>query len=136
MLIVVDANIVFSSLIAGKLTELFLSDKLELVAPELLFIEIKKHKSELKNKSSFSDEDFEILLSILEKRIKLIPHEEFVSLLPKAEELLGGHKKDAPYISLALLLGCPVWSYEKLFKKIGKVESLTTSEVAKYVKSR
>jgi|TARA_B100001971_G_scaffold182024_1_gene179096 predicted nucleic acid-binding protein len=135
MLLVVDANIVFSSLIAGKLTDLFLSEKLELVAPELLFIEIKKHKEELKNKSHFSDEDFEILLSLLEKRIIVVPLIEFISFLPKAEDLLGQHKKDAPYVALALKLNCPMWSYEKLFKKFGKVDSLTTSEVAKLVKS-
>ena len=135
MLLVVDANIVFSSLIAGKLTDFFFLEKLELVAPELLFVELKKHKEELKVKSCFSDEDFEILLSLLEGRIKIVPLIEFISLIPRAEKLLGEHKKDAPYVALALKLNCPLWSYEKLFKKLGKVESITTSEVSKLIKS-
>ena len=37
MLLVIDANIVFSALVAGNLTDLILSPKLELVGPELLF---------------------------------------------------------------------------------------------------
>ena len=134
MLIVVDANIVFSSLIAGNITELFLSPKLDLIAPELPLLEIKKHKEELKQKSSFSEEDFEIILSFLEKRITIVPLDEFISYMPEAERLLGNHKKDAPCLALALKYRCPAWSYEKLFKDIGEIQSLTTADIAKIVK--
>lgn len=129
MLLVIDANIIFSALVAGKLTDLILSPKLELVGPELLFTEIKKHKEELKAKSKLTEPEFEILLSLLEMKIRIVPMDEFISLLPKAEELLGEHKKDAPYIALALKLRCSFWSYEKRFSKMGRVESLTTEEI-------
>lgn len=129
MFLVIDANIVLSSLISGKITDLVLSPKLDLVAPELLFKEIKRHKAEVMAKSSLSGPEFEILLSLLEKKILIVPMEEFISLLPKAERLLGQHKKDAPYVALALKLNCPFWSYEKRFKNLGKVTSLTSKEV-------
>ncbi|MBU2634238.1 MAG: nucleotide-binding protein [Nanoarchaeota archaeon] len=129
MLLVVDANIVFSALVAGKLTNLILSPKLELIGPELLFTEIKKHKEEVKTKSKLTELEFEILLSLLERKIRIVPMDEFISLLPKAEELLGEHKKDAPYVALALKLKCSFWSYEKRFSKVSKVVSLTTEEI-------
>lgn len=135
MLLVVDANIVLSALTAGRITDLLLSPKLELVVPDLLFLEVEKHKEEIKDRSKLSGEDFETLLKLLGKRIKALPLEEFSSQMPKAEELLGEHKKDAQYVALALKLNCPFWTYEKRFADIGGIKSLTTADVAKLIKS-
>ncbi|MBU1005803.1 MAG: hypothetical protein KJ561_08275 [Nanoarchaeota archaeon] len=129
MLLVVDANVVLSSLISGGLADLILSPKLEPIAPERMFIEIRRHKAEALSKSKLSEIDFEVLLALLESKIRLIPMGEFIGLLPRAEELLGEHKKDAPYVALALNFNCPFWSYEKRFEKIGDVELLTTRDV-------
>ncbi len=130
---VVDANIICSALVAGRLTDLFLSPKIELVAPELIFEELKKHKEELKEKSKLSDQDFEILLTLLEKRVKVIPLEEFSYLFNKAEEILGEHVKDAPYVALALHLKCSFWTYEKKLLKNKEITCLTTEELAKII---
>ncbi|MBI3032375.1 hypothetical protein HYY69_02780 [Candidatus Woesearchaeota archaeon] len=135
MLLVVDANIVFSSLIAGNIIDLFLSEKLQLIAPELLFVEMRKHKEDIKAKSHFSEQEFEIILSVLEKRIKIIPLQEFIMNMTKAEQLLKEHVKDAPYIALALRYNCAVWSYEKLFKNISGIQSLTTKEIAEIIRN-
>lgn len=135
MLLVIDANVALSALTADNVTDLVLSPKLKLVAPELIFIEIGKHKAEIKEKSKLSDEGFETLLALLEKRIEVIPMDEFIALMPKAEELLGKHRKDAPYVALALKLGCPFWSYEKKFRDMGSIKSLTTADVAKTIRS-
>ena len=129
MLLVVDANIVISSLIGGKLDEIIFSPKLELIAPERLFIEIRRHQEEILSKAKMSGLEFDILLILLEKKIKVVSMDEFILFFTKAEELLKEHKKDLAYLSLALKYKCPFWSYEKRFGKIGEVESLTTSEV-------
>ena len=135
MLLVVDANIVLSALTAGRITDLLLSPKLELVAPDLLFTEVWKHKDEIRDKSKLGAEDFETLLTLLKKNIKIISMGEFSALMPQAEEMLGEHKKDAPYVALALKLGCPFWTYEKRFADMGDIKSLTTSDVVKLIKS-
>ena len=135
MQFVVDANIVLSALVAGRITDLLLSPKLELVAPDLLFIEVWKHKDEIKDKSKLGDEDFETLLALLKKNIKILPMDDFSALMPTAEKLLGEHKKDAPYVALALKLDCPFWTYEKRFTELGNLKSLTTSDVMKLIKS-
>lgn len=132
MLLAVDANVICSFLVAGKSVDMLFSPKLELCTPELLFNEVKKHSNELKAKSRFSNTEFDILLILLEKKIAVIPLERFIARLPEAESLLGEHKKDAPYIALALELGCPLWSYEKRFKKL-PIDCLTTGEVIKKI---
>jgi predicted nucleic acid-binding protein len=136
MRLVLDANIAISSLIAGSMADLIFSPKISLIAPELLFIEIRRHKEEIMKKSDLSFVDFDLLLALIEGRVAIVPMKEFIYLLPKAEKLLAGHKKDAPYVALALKFDCPVWSYEKRFKTIGHVESLTTAEVRARLKSQ
>ncbi len=129
MKLVVDANVVFSALIAGHLTDVILSPRLELVAPDLLFTEIMHNQEDVRAKSRLSAADFQILLALLEKKIQSVPAEEFLDRFGEAEELLPTHKKDAPYVALALKLNCPFWTYEKRFA--GKVEVVTTAEVRK-----
>lgn len=129
MLLVVDANIVLSSLISGTSTDLILSPRLKLVAPELFFMEIQRNLPDIKKRSHLSPVEFELVFQIIERHIDIVPMDEFLSYLPKAEQLLGDHKKDAPYVALALYLNCPFWSYEKRFKKFKTVESLTTKDV-------
>ena len=128
MLLVVDANVICSFLVSGKSVDMIFSPKLELCTPDLMFAEVKKHSNELKAKSRLSDSEFDMLLTLLEKRIAVIPMERFIARLPEAETLLGEHKKDAPYVALALELNCPLWSYEKRFKKL-PVDCLATGEV-------
>ena len=46
--VIVDANIILSALVGGEITDILLSPKLEPIAPELLFVEVRKHKEEIK----------------------------------------------------------------------------------------
>lgn len=135
MIVIVDANIVLSSMVAGKTADLLLSPKLDAIAPELLFVEVERHKDEIKDKSMLSPGEIEILLSLLKRKIRVIPMEEFISFMPDAEKLLGEHKKDAPYVALSLKMDCPVWSHEKLFKNIRGFKSIDTAKVAELLKS-
>jgi predicted nucleic acid-binding protein len=86
------------------------------------------------NKSKLSEEDFNLLLTLLERRVKVIPIGEFEEMFSKAEELLKDHLKDVPYIALALKLKCPFWTYEKRFDKIEDVACFSTEDVARIVK--
>ncbi len=87
MLLVVDANIVLSSMIAGKITDLLLSPKLEAAVPELLFVEVEKHLEEVKNQSRLSPDDVDILLSLLKKKLQTFPMEEFFSFMLTTSEV-------------------------------------------------
>ena len=130
MLAVVDANELFSLLIKGngKSEMLFFSENVELLAPEKILLEFARHKSEILKKTHRSNEEFSRLLSIAEKRIELVPKEEYNPYLPKALSLLPTHPKDAQYFALALKYSCILWSEEKLLKKQSSVIVLNTQE--------
>ena len=65
MLLVVDANVLFSSLITkGKTAELIVSPKLKLVAPEYLLVELEDNKELLARKTRLSEEEFGAFLGL------------------------------------------------------------------------
>jgi len=78
MLLVVDANVVFSALIREGSTLRLLEFNsifkiIELVAPEFLWDEIEEHKEEIIKKSKLSEEELEKVLGFIMSEIKAIP---------------------------------------------------------------
>jgi len=131
MLLVIDANELFSLIIRGnkESREIFLSNNIHLIAPEFMLIEFSKNEDEILSKTHRTKGEFELLLSVLEDRIEFIPKDEFEKFMPESLNLLPSHGKDAEYLALALKFNCPVWSEEKLLKTQSKVEILNTKEL-------
>ena len=131
MLIVIDANELFSLLIKGSRESeaIFFSNDIELIAPEFLLIELSKNKQEILEKTYRYEEEFSKLLSIFERRVKLIPKQEFEEFIPKAVSLFPEHTKDVQYLALALKFNCPLWSEEKLLKQQSLIKVFTTEEL-------
>src|SRR3989338_5277896 len=131
MLVVVDANELFSLLIRGteKSEAILFSERAKLIAPELLLTEFSRHKQELLSKTHRSEEGFARLVSILERRIELIPKVEFEQHLSTARSLFPEHTKDVPYLALALAYNCALWTEEKRLKKQSSVLVVTTKEL-------
>ncbi|MBI2106260.1 hypothetical protein HYT56_05510 [Candidatus Woesearchaeota archaeon] len=123
MEVVVDVNVIFSSLLtkgdSSKVFELnFIFNKFDFVAPEFLLIELEKHKEEFFNRSRLSGEEFDEFLEFILEQITLIPKSEFSGSLPKAKKLASKHLKDVQYIALALELKCPIFSGDKSLKEL------------------
>ncbi len=132
MLVVVDANVLCSALMAkGRTAELLFSGHIEAIGPEMLFAEVESHREELRARSKLSTQDFDELLSKFKEALRIVPAEEFTEFLQEASELLYPHTKDTEYVALALRFGCPLWSKKKLLKRIGRIEALDADEVAK-----
>lgn len=131
MLLVIDANELFSLLIKGskEAREILLSNRIQLIAPEFILIEFSNNKEEILSKTHRTKEEFEIFLSVLEDRIEIIPKNEFEKFMPGALRILPSHIKDAEYLALALKYNCPIWSEEKLLKTQSKVEIVNTKEL-------
>jgi len=131
MLVVIDANVLCSALLAkGKTADILFSDRITAIAPELLLAELERHKEELIAKSKLSDQEFVTALALFKRVVTIIPAREFAPYLVEANKLLGSHVKDTAYVALALCYSCPLWSKEKFLRKIGKIEVLTTDELA------
>lgn len=134
MLLVVDANVVFSALYSKSFAfDVFAVNNIrglfEFVAPEFLFHEIENRMDKLLSKSKLPREDIEEALEFVKGEIEIIPAAEFVDLVPKAVQMLGNHVKDAPYVALALKLDCPIFSGEKKLKALPSVKAFSPREL-------
>ncbi len=129
MLVIVDANPIISLLItAGKPIDLLFVEELDLVAPKLLFEEIENNKETIIQKSGLRVQEIDQFITILKRRIRVIPEEEFISQREEAVAICPD-EKDVPYFALALYLRCPVWSNEKKLKTQYRVVVYATPEL-------
>ena len=131
MIIVIDANELFSLLIKGSKSskEIFLSKNIELIAPEFLLDELANNKEELLSKTHRTEDEFSKLLSVFKDRIKFIPEQDFCQFIPEAEKIFPEHTKDASYLAIALMFNCPIWSEEKLLKRQINLPIFNTKEL-------
>ena len=133
MLVVVDANTVFSVLLSkGRTFDVFLANNLfkrfEFIAPEFLFFELGKHFDEIVNRSKLSQEELAGVLKFIKGEIDFIPFEEFNRYAEEAEKV-APHAKDVQYFALALSFNAAIWSNEKAFKKQPRVKVFSTSDL-------
>lgn len=119
--IVVDANIAFKSLLAGRgdLREsVGIGGHPQLFAPHFLFIELFKHKERLLHASQLSESDLLTALHTLLNQLTLV-HEQDVSVgnWMEAWRLCKGvDSKDTPYVALTLHLAAHLWSEDEELK--------------------
>ncbi len=130
MKLVVDANILFASLIKDSLTaELLLSDKLNLFAPEFLFDEFIKYKAYILKKTNRSKEDFAQYLNILKEEIEVVPQNIITPFIEEVEKV-SPDPKDTVYLACALAIDSKIWSNDnKLREGQKEIEVITTEEL-------
>ncbi len=134
MNLVIDANIIFASLIKeGLSAELLFSLDLNLYSPEFVLEEIEKHRKEILEKTKRSKDEFEEIIQIINLIIKIIPKEDFKDHIEAAKKI-SHDIDDVQYLALALRLECPIWSNDKDFKKQDKVKIFSTNELLKNLK--
>jgi predicted nucleic acid-binding protein len=131
MKLVVDSNIIFSSLIRKSTTRnIILSDVFDLHTPEYIFAEITKHKGLLLRKSKMNEGDFNALLLLLQKHVHFVSKENYNEKMAIAEDILREIDiTDSPFLALALILDCSIWSNDGHFKQQDKVVVYTTKEL-------
>jgi|SRR3989338_7483548 len=134
MFIVVDVNVIISSLLtSGNSFNVFalnsLTNKFTFIAPEFLIIELEKHKREIKERTKMPLKEFEENLDFIFGQISLIPDSEFNDKIEEANKILQEHKKDSPYLAMALKFKCQIFSGDKEFKKRCKEKVITPKEM-------
>lgn len=137
MRLVVDSNVLFTLFWEDSVFRNILNKSVELFAPEYALEEINKHSSELIKKISCSESEFKKLKRDLALKVEFIPLEEYSSAFPKvlsmADQLTKKEYmefvKDIDFFALAVKIGCPIWSNDKLFKKQSKVLVFTNREI-------
>lgn len=127
--LVVDANVLSSAAIKdSKTAELLLRDDIELYAPEYIFEEFRKYRSEILERTHREPHEFRRYVRILERRIELCPKESFEGQLPDAKRI-NPDRKDVPYVALALDRSADIWSDDAELGEQTAVPVLTTTEL-------
>ena len=133
MILVIDANILFSALIKDSLTaELIFNEDLKLYACEFIIEEFFKYEEEIMKKTHRAREQFITIMHQLRDIITVIPKEEYSHLIAEAERF-SPDPKDVMYFALAMKLNGSIWSNDKLLKKQDKVKVYLTSEIMQLV---
>jgi len=132
MRFVIDTNILIFALIKDSFTRhVLLYSGFDFYYPEVSFREIEKHKNLVLKKSGLGEEKFDCLISVLFKKIKIVPTKFFENELKKAS---GVMKKididDAVFVALALALEVYIWSDDYHFDLQKTVKNFKTREIA------
>ena len=134
MELVVDANILFAALIKiSGTSDLIVDNSLNLVSVEFIFEEFDKYKELIREKTERTEEEFERFMKIIQKRIKLIPYEEFEPFMDEAGKI-SPDPKDTEYLALALKLKCAFWSNDKKLKTQDKIKVYSTEDLINELK--
>ena len=129
MLVVVDANVLISLLIAkGSKHKLFFSDKITPIAPEYALLEIGKYWPDIISKTRLSERDLRSEFFAVRLQVKIAPLSEIKEFLKDAREITPD-PDDVEYFALSLKHCCPIWSHDQPLKKQNTVEVLDTKEL-------
>ncbi|MGC4130502.1 MAG: PIN domain-containing protein [Bergeyella sp.] len=131
MILVVDANIIFSALLNPKsnVGEILMNfdDEFEFYAPELLVVELDRYSEKIEKYSKLSPKDIQIVKNEVLNTIKVIS-EELISeeSWRKAWKLTQNvDENDTPFIALSIELNAKLWTGDK--KLLKEIEQQTIS---------
>lgn len=134
--LVVDANILFASLIRNNQTaELFLEDSIRLFAPAFLMEEYRKYQDLILEKTSRNQEDITRFFWILERKINFVPISRYKTEIEDLRKVCPD-PKDLVYLALALHLGIPVWTNDARLQSQEEVSIVTTRELLDLIQTR
>ncbi|MFH1401329.1 MAG: PIN domain-containing protein [Nanoarchaeota archaeon] len=134
MRLVIDANIVFSALIAAQKDtfRLLFDPRLRLFAPQFLMEEIAGHIDLIEKKSGLPRRTLLMFIDVVSSVIQSIPQREYAGFLDFARAITPD-PRDVDYLALALHLDCPVWSHDKGLKLQTQVGIISTGMLLKMV---
>ena len=132
MRIILDVNVILSALIRDSTTrKIIFNSQFDFYFPEPSLHKIRKYKDYILEKSGLTEKEYDKLMAILFKYIKLVPTEEIRKNWGKAKKIMGHiDKEDAIFIAAALSIrDSIIWSDDKHFKKQDKVKVLKTGDM-------
>lgn len=137
MRLIVDTNILISSLIKDSITrEILLLPFMDFYLPEFALEEVEVHKTKIGKLSGLSPDEIDFFLGLLLENISIIPVQAIRPYLKEAERIIGDiDPGDIPFIALALAVDNDgIWSNDKHFKKVKKLKIWKTPELVAHIK--
>jgi len=131
MRLVVDANVLFSFFKRTSATRHFILShpEIEFFTPAYVLEELEGHEVEVKGKARIDDHILALTKQELQAYITIVPVVAFKDTWEEAKRI-SPDPDDAPYLAVALAIGCALWSNDKELKeKQSKVTVLSTAEL-------
>ena len=89
MLVVVDSNIIFASLIKDSFTrKILISAEIDFVVPEWVHVELREHFAEVAKKSGLRADEVEHFAEEIFQVVQNVPKEEYEDFLPEAVDIM------------------------------------------------
>jgi predicted nucleic acid-binding protein len=101
---------------------------IELLAPEFLLEEFKKHSKLILEKTNRSQTEFDDLINIFKDKIIFAPYSFFSDCLNLANKI-SPDPNDSAYFALALKLNCSIWSNDKRLKNQDEIKIYSTQDL-------
>ncbi len=137
MILIVDTNRIIAALIKDSFSrQILLSDKIGFVTVGFSKIEIEKHKNEILEKSGLTEEEFEILLRILFRKINILSDLIVEEFMDRAKAIMDNiDPKDTPFISAALAIeNQGIWSDDGHFLKQDRIWAWRTEDLVQFLR--
>lgn len=137
MEIVVDTNILISSLLKDGLTRriLFLAP-FDMYTISYARSEIEANQAELLRKSKLDDSSFAYIMDIIFSKIKLASSDIIEPYRHRSMDVMREIDiDDSPFLALAMALECPIWSNDSHFKKQNIIKAFTTADIISLLKT-
>ncbi|MBL7055816.1 hypothetical protein ISS07_02805 [Candidatus Woesearchaeota archaeon] len=130
MKIVIDSNRVIAALLKDSTTrEILFNSKFEFIAPEFLKAEIEKYEAFLIKKTKIRADEFDVLLSIIFERIRLISLKEYEKYIKKLKSEISD-PKDIPFLACNLATKAEgIWTHDAHFLKQDKIKAYTNIDL-------
>ncbi len=133
MKFVIDSNRVIAALVKESTTrKILMNNAFEFLAPEFIMTEIEKYKKMIIQKASISEDEFDILLSLVFERIKIISKEEYEGFAEKLKNEINDFK-DIAYVAVCLAQKSDgIWTHDTDFLGQKKCKVYTNIDMLKF----
>ncbi len=136
MKIVIDSNRVIAALIQNSTTREILFDKtFEFFAPEYIKDEIEKYRKEIIGKACISEEEFEVLLSLIFEHITIIPKTEYQNLVNGLRDITKD-TKDIAYFAVCIFVKADgIWTHDLHFREQKRFKIFMNIDMLKFIRN-
>ncbi len=132
MKIVIDSNRVLAAMIKESTTREILFDKtFDFIAPDYLISEVRNHKDKVIKATGITDNQFEILLSLIFEYIIIVPEKDYTEFIENLKNEIKD-PKDLSYFAVCLAAKADgIWTHDPHFKEQNNVKVFTNIDMLK-----
>ncbi len=132
MRLVIDTNRIMAGLLKDSTSrKIILHRSFSFFAPDYIETELFRHRLYLMKKAKITEQDFDLLMRTLLKRVVLVPFEDFEPEYRRAIQVMEPvDENDAPFLAVGLALGIGhIWTEDRHFLRQDLLKVCSTRDL-------